>query len=915
MSNSEKTNRPIEEEATSSKKILDEQRKKCSETRTGIDSFLGNLSSETTKIDALTEAQEQKIENFIGTVNSEVNGIQGDAVETFNEIIEGYDSVKKWLDSIYDSALKTGFLMIGFITVIYYTYHLYVNAWQIDSTVMSAFLVIPITALFYYLMRDFKTKIDDRFSVNSKIKVAREKTNLFLKIRMNLNPSIFDPVMQAVNNAKNLGHKTLDTFRTYIPQLDDYYNSLERLDKQELFKRTLSNALISYGWDLKDDINEYFRNFTPLTNSTQEWLRKASGELSGKLNIAPVFVTLIYSDYVGDVETSKNAWEAIKKGNLLHRFIRKLIENKLVETEFFDANAENFGSIEELVVKQEVFNLEMFRGLYHQFYFDLAKEKLSLLDSLHKYQFEVSNLAESRIRKFVPIYIEADNRQEELIKCASVEVNRPNEIVALAFYEQQLESRKRNKIWNKLRTVEAKESRLTFIEYLVEKRLVDIPMQYRKDKGSLLEYLDSKIMTIEDFKIQNANSAFNEAFTSLEDTKKHILRALAYFNLGVENESIRDRFQLLLQIDDDEQALIGWVSSQLSIPSDVIVLFYFDYLQDEKSKDVFERILKNGQALSLSKTLLEKGIISRLDTNSEISFEINNLCTIISVQKEFDRRIIQFYYDKCNRLLEYQKEYAKFLVNEKMIETPITNFERVFEIIQPKINGSLFPLLSVVAGDYLDQNCKGSYGDWSDSVTTASLVLLLEQKNDYLIFEACKKASIDIKAVKILYYKISVQESDERNAREKTPLKEIVENVVTNESENYEFLAPFKYKLSQGSLYPKISVLVDSLLKDLQTTVREKQERLSIMVQRITKQVKIFLDGQLNYDITLKSLKMNVVSAYMITTPRTRVSVIGKIIGEYLPKVCIELSETDCSFEDFLIISDEITGGKGLTNQ
>jgi hypothetical protein len=715
--------------------------------------------------------------------------------------------------------------LIVFITLSYYLYHLYVNAWQIDATVMSAFLVIPITALFYFLMRDFKAKIDNRFSINTQIDTARGKTKLFLKTHMKLNPSIFEPVTQAVNNAKNLGYKTLDTFRTYIPQLDDYYNSLERLDRQELFKRTLSNSLVSYGWELKDTINEYIKSFPPLTNSTQEWLTESSTELSRKLNIPPVFVTLVYSDYVGDLETSKNAWDIIKRGDIVQTFVKKLIENKVVETEFFDSSSNNFGSIEQLIAKQDVFNLEAFRELYHQFYFDLAQEKLSLIDSLHKYRFDVSNLAENRIRKFVPSSVDIDSRREELIELASVELNEPVEMIALAFFEQELDSAKRNKIWHKLSALESKEMRQKFIEYLIEKQLVDISFQYRKDKNTLLEYLDSKSISIQDFTIPNIKSVFDNNFMTLEDTKKHILRALAYYNLGIESENIRERFQSLLLINDTEQALIGWISGQLKMPSEITELFCLDYAQDERLKEAFETILKIHLTTKLSETLLQKGIISRMDTNSEITVDIKNLTTIIEVQKEFDRKAIQFYFDKCNRLLEYQKEYAMFLANEKMVEVPIINFSRVFEILHPRVNDNPLQLLNAVAADYLEQNCKSDYGEWKESITTAGLVLFLEQKSDYFLFEECKKASLDTKAVKILYYKISVHESDELNAREKTPSKQIIDGTINNISENYEFLTPFKYKLSQGSLYPKISVLVDSVLKDLQTNVKEKPER------------------------------------------------------------------------------------------
>lgn len=100
-----------------------------------------------------------------------------------------------------------------------------------------------------------------------------------------------------------------------------------------------------------------------------------------------------------------------------------------------------------------------------------------------------------------------------------------------------------------------------------------------------------------------------------------------------------------------------------------------------------------------------------------------------------------------------------------------------------------------------------------------------------------------------------------------------MQEVITKPDLNYEFLVPFRNKLTQGSLYPKIGLLVDSILKDLQISMQEKQERLQAVFRKIRRQIEIFLESQLNYDITLKSLRLNLVSAYMITSPRSRLKV------------------------------------------
>jgi predicted Zn-dependent protease len=65
----------------------------------------------------------------------------------------------------------------------------------------------------------------------------------------------------------------------------------------------------------------------------------------------------------------------------------------------------------------------------------------------------------------------------------------------------------------------------------------------------------------------------------------------------------------------------------------------------------------------------------------------------------------------------------------------------------------------------------------------------------------------------------------------------------------------------------------------------------------------------MKYDIVLKSLKMSLVNAYMITGRRGEI--FGEIIPYYLPEVCEELAEEDSSYTDFLLHSEEKTGGRG----
>lgn len=344
------------------------------------------------------------------------------------------------------------------------------------------------------------------------------------------------------------------------------------------------------------------------------------------------------------------------------------------------------------------------------------------------------------------------------------------------------------------------------------------------------------------------------------------------------------------------------------------MLFYYDYLQDDRCKDLFAKIKENGQTKVLAKTLLEEKIIAGQRVSFESGYEIDNLSLLLDflAEKEFDRQSIQFLFDKCNRLLDHRKEISDFLSKEGIIGNSETDFSHTFELLQSRLDEDPLPLLITLAIDCIgrDQAAKLEK-EWFEPIAISSLAIILEQKGDHLQFEACRKAAADIKTTKILYWRAFMKERDERDGKLATPLKEIVENVIKDQNQKYEFLVPFRNKLSQGSLYPKIGLLIDSTIKELHTIVTEKQERLASVFHKITAHIRIFLDSQLNYDVMLKSLRMNLISAYMITSPRARLSVMSEIVDNYLPRVCNQHAEKDDEYKDFLLISDGITGGKG----
>lgn len=881
--------------------------------RTQINDRLKELDLWKKKAEVAIDSKQEEVAEFIEQINQDIEEMQNQARDTIDAITESYYSIKEWVGKFYENTIKVVFVAVGIVMALVYGNYFYNNGFDFDVFLTGLFS-FPILIISYTVVHNFKSKLDEKFDTSSNLGEAQEKANDFLETQLDLKPTNFEHMKNSLQNFKDVTTKTVSVLIPYVPHVDKYLKSSDRENKQELFRATLRNALVHYGFSPQETINEWVQKFTSLKSTPSEWLDKATSQLSKKLGIPSLFITLIYSDYVGDGTLVKNTWLLIKEEKLLSAFIKMLISNKLVSTTYIDINSDNLASIEALVKDKDSFNLENFRSLYHQFYFDFAKEKTAVISSLRGYRFEISGTIEKIILSFVPTDFNKEKRKNELFEATSKELVTSIEIIQIIYFEHEADTDKRLKYWKKIKN--STEILLKFTKHLIDKKLLSIPTNYVEHvpRQTLNDYVISKFKKLNNFTLSNAEFELDEKFRLVEEKKKYLLRMLAHNNLTIKKEVTREEFNHLLPLNDNEEMLSDWLSSKIKIEKNILLLFYYEYTQDEKEKDVLDKIRENNQTRNLAKILLENSIILKHEASNETTeSEIDNLSLLLELGEEFDRRSTQTLFDKCNKIFDYAKSVYGFLEKEKMIRKSKIEFSKVIELVNAQKVQDNLPILKEIVLDCLNNNSIEQFPkEWMTPISYSVLVLLLVEDKDVLQYDACEKSGTDKNAVKILYQTQLIRETDARNAKQATSLNDVVVRVINDDDLlDYTYAPHFQAELKKRILHPNITQLVGKRMEEVYKIINEKQETFRSTFKKIKKQIDQFLESELDYDVVLKSLNLNLVNAYMITSPNSSAPIFGEIIPTYLPIAVADLAKQDSDYIHFLLHSEGTESGKG----
>ncbi len=709
-----------------------------------------------------------------------------------------------------------------------------------------------------------------------------------------------------------LGHFSelvISAARNYLPSIDKYYDGRERINRQLAFIRSLKHALSLYGVKLSERADDILDIFMSPTNSEDEWLVTAIERLTSVLRISKSLLSLFYHDFVEDLEKLKNDWdEIIKDEKMILEFATLLIQNNVVDSSHLSKGEANYLAMKSLVKEIPLFRLPEFRKEYDKLSIKIAQLKADILDALRQYKVNTNVKFAEIFLGIGPATLKEETLASELLSFVADHLKFPLDIVRLMLFDQQFETMACNQIWNKIKS--DKRSLEALAHIIVDNQVVDIPSQYSSRTSSAIPFILGALELINSFSLPSIRNSIKEEFGKIELLKRTFLRALQANNISVDANQKED-FEKLLVPDLTADSISSWFQERVAIPSQILLLFYYDYVQDTPlRRDFFRTIVESRLLAEFAKVLLGCNIVlASRPSPKDSTLDSDNLGFLLTRASDYDRSTIQAQFSSYNQLMMYSDGITEFLKTQKIIEDTSGYTFRDIAIEVKTSNEStlqqLLSLLSVLIRKYASPALNSQ--DWHQSITIAILALYLVTREDMLQTDGCRHAGSNHKATQILYQFSRERDEEERKGiTQRRSLSDVVVKTMDGTFNDYEYIEPFRKELASGFWFQRISHLLHARLQAIDQKITDKS-MLKEKISKYSTALNTFLNSRLQANMVLESLRMQLVNAYVITNP-SGADVITGIIDTELPAVCNDLAVGDKKYENFLMISDKLIG-------
>ncbi len=839
------------------------------------------------------EAMEGSIRTAVSTLKDEAQNVMSSGAGNHKRLVQ------------FSRAIP-----IFILTSYYVTYALF-NGFRTAPSVWIGTIVAGSSYLILWLIVSFDDRRlkTTRGKIDRSIGYVRHGQGSLWATKRSMEPSL-KRIREGLESAGTKGQVLLSSVRNYVPHLEDFYSNEARLSHQEVFKTSLRNSLEEYQVEYSLKVDELFKRTSPVTDTEIEWLDYYSGRLSKIVHIPSEIIRLMYFDYVGDEENLKNVWELLRKSeSSISSLSALLVSHRLgVKLNLDGDGVSAYGAIEQIAKSLSPFRISLFNEKYSSFIGEFTREKRDVVESLRDYQVKISQYSERRIDEFIPSNMGNPKRLQELFEFVSEELELPIRIVEIACYERQGDIQNRLKTWDKLRKDVPTLGALTAL--LVERRLIDVPSQYASSVDELKAFVARLFPSLHDFTLPQIRETVRLSFSDYELQKGQIFRTLKLNNI-VLNDEDRDEFARWLPTDVSPNNVCSWLGAKTKIPTSTLLLFYWDYAQNSvMRKQHFLSMIDSGEMAGLSQVIFEHRIIPIAEQdaiNAEIT--ISNIELVISQMPDYDRTELQSSFQTYNFILNNSQELLTFLKEGELVGLALhLKFQTVVDLVSRTDGGELQNLVSVAKFLLSCEDSTIAVPEvWLYPIVYASLALFLASRGNSLIFETCTRCSATQGATKLLYQVSRMNDREESLGKsDRMSVRSIFEKTIDKTFDDYQYLEQFQLELSMGHLFPKISLMLINRLESIDKKIADKQE-LEEKLSTFEGAMSTFLSSRLQANVVLEALRMQLITAYMITNP-SRSDVISGIIDDELPKVCDKLAEQDTDYQDFSLISEETLG-------
>ncbi len=245
--------------------------KRSTELKNLIDNDIEEMKGSFSKAEEEIKEKEQEIETNVGNMNEAVALMHSTADSTVSAIEAKVKDATSDVDSTYRTFENFGTIIPVATLIVYYVGYLVVHGFSYDVSVFGGVAIVaPLALVLRVILNQMHTRLQSQKNKTlENVKAARQGLGTFLVKKLNLEPGL-KRISDGFSKASRYGESLLSGVRDYLPEVERYYSGRERINRQEVFRKTLRHALTSFGFSLDPKAEEYLTTFGPLTNSEDE---------------------------------------------------------------------------------------------------------------------------------------------------------------------------------------------------------------------------------------------------------------------------------------------------------------------------------------------------------------------------------------------------------------------------------------------------------------------------------------------------------------------------------------------------------------------------------------------------------------------------------------------------------------------
>jgi len=881
----------------------DERRKEADQAERTIENSVEDFEETTAQISEEIGKKEEALRREVNDTNALMTTIKGELDDNANNLREGVANSIRWVVTRVEDQELASYLIavvfsIGYLVAILY-YSVPLNLESLSPLVVS----LAIAILAGYSARRAKQDLTGgSFTITQYISSTFSSISSLAGRRLRTHES-FDGVDQGLRTATSAAKRVLTSTKAFNPALKAVYQQATTEFQQAAFVRTITNALRYHGVVIASDAEALLRSFTSLSNTEDEWLAEISTVLAEKLGLTASIIALFYYTYADKAEGARNEWQNIRADQAEVAILTRtlLAGGRSGYLDGSDPKVTQLGA--RLLLNQQVFEPWAFYQALNGFQIELRAYEESVVQALTHFGFSVESSQHRGLYEFVPGSVDSDRWKKEFLDFA-VKLFKISDLTLLLFVnESSGNSAGAQQVLAKIRqSPKAMDELLTV---LTTNKVLKIPDRYGNSIDEVHKIVSNQISGRNFVSIETISSGLSRYFDSLDGGKQSFLQAMTSHNVKI-SETDRDQFvkdylPLAVNLPD----MMRYFAEKLGLKKEFLALLYYESIQDEASLgSTYATITSEGELTELANMLINLGYIE-IPADSTPEAEALNLTSILKSFQTFNLSSIQARYQLFRNLLVWSNNLFQFSAQHEISPKRfLVDFPSLLVLLKGRSNLRSYQQLLLVARQIVGDSEIGSNGESATRAAALSILsIFFSSSDDPRKSEACKDLASDDLASKMVYRFIALTEEAQLR-RSKVVLREVVQEILTNAAVQFPYLEDARSVFSEGRLPPSISDIANVRFGRQLRSIEDLTKRsadVSKMFDEMKASLHHFFGVKLEKDVVFQLLKLQVVSAYLVTTP-SRKPVIGQIIDELMPQVCEELAKSDPSYRNMLML-------------